>query len=80
MDQEHNLIQVKIVNALCLLTENIILSVDDKYKIIQWKIEGNNLRLIPKKDNAHDSSIRIIKKLENGLIISGDSAGILKIW
>ena len=33
------------INALCLLTENIILSVDDKYKIIQWKIEGDNLCL-----------------------------------
>ena len=58
----------------------MIITYDDNHKIIQWKIEGNNLRLIPKKDNAHDSSIRIIKKLENGLIISGDSAGIMKIW
>ena len=68
------------INALCLLTENIILSVDDKYKIIQWKIEGDNLCLTSKKEYAHESSIRTVKKIGNGLIMTGDLKGVVKIW
>ena len=58
----------------------MIITCDDNHKMLQWKIEGDNLRLISKKENAHDTSIIIFKKLENGLIISGDSAGIVKVW
>ena len=68
------------IKDACLINNDMIITGDDNHKIMQWKIEGNNLRLISKKDNAHDSSIRIIKKLENDLIIYGDSAGIVKVW
>ena len=51
------------INAACLLTENIILTVDDKLAIIQWKIEGDNLYETSAKERAHDNSIRVIKKI-----------------
>ena len=58
----------------------MILTCDDNHKIIQWKIDGDNLRLIGKKENAHDTYIRTIKKIGNGLIMSGDYNGEVKIW
>ena len=68
------------IYAACLITNDMILTCDYNHKIIQWKIDGDNLRLIGKKENAHDTSIRTIKKIGNGLIMSGDDNGEVKIW
>ena len=35
-----------------MLNENILLTGDYNKRIIQWKIEGDNLQLISKKENA----------------------------
>ena len=64
----------------CLLTDDTLLTCDGNRRIIQWKIEGDNLRLISKKENAHDAKIYTIKKVGNGLIMSGDGNGEVKIW
>ena len=66
--------------SACLLTDDIILTADDNHRIIQWRIQHDNLELISKKENAHDSSIRVLKKIGNGLIMSGDYNGEVKIW
>ena len=66
--------------AACLITNDMILTCDCNHKIIQWKIDGDNLRLIGKKENAHDTNIYTIKKIGNGLIMSGDDNGEVKIW
>ena len=50
------------IRATCLINNEKIITCDDNHKIIQWKIEGDNLSLISKKENAHDTSITIIKK------------------
>ena len=63
-----------------MLNENILLTGDNKKRIIQWKIVGDNLQLISKKENAHESSIRTLSKIGNGLIISGSSDKFVKIW
>ena len=68
------------IYAACLITNDMILTCDDNHKIIQWKIDGDNLRLIGKKENAHDTYIYTIKKIGNGLIMSGDNNGEVKIW
>ena len=68
------------INAACLLTENIILTVDDKLAIIQWKIEGDNLYETSAKERAHDNSICVIKKIGNGLIMTAAMRGGVKIW
>ena len=68
------------ISSACLLTDDIILTADDNHRIIQWRIQHDNLELISKKENAHDSSIRVLKKIGNGLIMSGDNNGEVKIW
>ena len=66
--------------STCMLNENMLLTGDDKKRIIQWKIEGDNLQLISKKENAHESSIYTLSKIGNGLIISGSEDKFIKIW
>ena len=66
--------------SACLLNNNILLTGDNNHRIMQWKIEGDNLILISKKENAHDSGVYTLRKLENGLIISGDCEGVVKVW
>ena len=68
------------INVTCLLNENQLLTVDNNKKIIQWKIEGDNLILISKKENAHEISIGALLKLGDGHILTGDDSGIVKIW
>ena len=68
------------IYSACLLNNNIVLTSDSNKKIIQWKIEGDNLRLISKKENAHNNDIFVLQKIGNGLILSGDSSGEEKIW
>ena len=68
------------ISSACLLTDDIILTADDNHRIIQWRIQHDNLELISKKENAHDSYIYVLKKIGNGLIMSGDGDGEVKIW
>ena len=69
-----------LINSACLLTNDIILTADYKHRIIQWRIKDDNLVLISKKENAHDNWIGVLKKIGNGLIMSGDGNGEVKIW
>ena len=64
----------------CILNENMLLTGDCNKRIIQWKIENDNLKLISKKENAHDKSISTLSKLDNGLILSGSDDKFVKIW
>ena len=58
----------------------MILTGDYNKRIIQWKIENDNLKLISLKENAHDKWIYTLLKLGNGLILSGSGDGTAKIW
>ena len=69
-----------LICSVCLLTDSIILTADENHRIIQWRIQHDNLELISKKENAHDSYINVLKKIGNGLIMSGDENGEVKIW
>ena len=66
--------------SACLLTDDIILTADYNHRIIQWRIQNDNLVLISKKENAHDNCIYALKKIGNGLIMTGDANGEVKIW
>ena len=68
------------IYSACLLNKDIILTGDEKRRIIQWKIENDNLKLISKKENAHYDKIFTIAKLDNGLILSGSCDKSIKIW
>ena len=65
----HNIIRTidvpgtSYILSICLLNSNILLTADDNHGIIQWKIENDNLKLISKKENAHDRAVRILIKL-----------------
>ena len=66
--------------AACMLNKDMILTGDNDKRIIQWKIENDNLKLISKKENAHDRPIGTLTKLGNGLILSGSYDKSVKIW
>ena len=68
------------INAVCMLNKDMILTGDNNKRIIQWKIEIDNLKLISKKENAHYKPINSIAKLGNGLILSGSDDKSVKIW
>ena len=68
------------INVTCLLNEHQLLTVDNNKKIIQWRIEGDNLVFISKKENAHERSIGVLLKIDNNHILTGDDGGIIKIW
>jgi len=63
-----------------LLNENILLTGDNNGRLIQWKIENDNLERFSIKEKAHDSRINTLLKIGNGLILSGSDDKIVKIW
>ena len=63
-----------------MLNKDIIITWDENKRIIQWKIENDNLKLISIKENAHDNSIYTLSKLGDGLILSGSYDNSVKIW
>ena len=68
------------IYSVCFLNKNMILTSDYNKRIIQWKIENDNLKLISIKENAHDKWINTLLKLGNGLILSGSDDESVKIW
>ena len=63
-----------------MLNENMILTGDDAKIITQWKIEGNNLILLSKKETAHYSSIYDLLNLGDGHIASSSDDNTIIIW
>ena len=49
----------KWIFGVCMLNKNMLLTGDSKI-IRQWKIEGDNLILVSKKENAHEDIINIL--------------------
>ena len=68
------------ITGLCLLNKNMLLTGDVKNIIRQYKIEGDNLILISKKENAHDKEINVLLNMRNGFIASGADDNTIKIW
>ena len=68
------------IYAACKLNEDMILTSDQNKRIIQWKIENDNMEIISKKENAHDKDIFTLLKLGNNLILSGSTDCSVKIW
>ena len=62
------------------LNKNIILTGDQAKTIRKWKIEGDNLIMISKKENVHDNDINVLLNIGNGLIASGSDDYSIKIW
>ena len=66
--------------GVCILNENMILTGDYSKTICQWKIEGDNLILISKKEKAHENNISILLNLGNGYIAYGSDDYSIIIW
>ena len=70
-------------SGICRLNENMFLAGDFYGKLRQWKIEGNNIKLISTKD-AHKSAIQAVIKFDHGKIVScccsEPSDKSFKIW
>ena len=58
----------------------MLLTGDNAEIIRQWKIEGDNLILVSKKENAHDEGISTLLNIGNGIIASGSLDNSIKIW
>ena len=52
--------------GVCLLNKNMLLIGDYEEIIRQWRIEGDNLILVSKKEKTHDSDINVLLNLGNG--------------
>ena len=66
--------------GICMINKNILLTGDAHGTIKQWRIEGNNLILISKKEKAHSGEINSLLNLGNGLIASCSDDHSIKIW
>ena len=66
--------------GVCMLNKNMILTGDYAEIIRQWKIEGDNLILVSKKEKTHDSDINVLLNIGNGFIASGSDDKTIKIW
>ena len=69
-----------LIYAALMLNKDMILTADKNKRIIQWKIENNNLKLISKKEKAHDNLITGLLILGNGHIASCSEDKTIKIW
>ena len=70
----------KWICGVCMLNKNMILTGDEAGIIRQWKIEGDNLVLISKKENVHDKDICVLLNIGNRFIASGSCDNSIKIW
>ena len=66
--------------GICMLNENMILTGGAAKIIKQWKIEGDNLIMVSKKEKAHDKCINVLLNIGNGFIASGSDDNSIKIW
>ena len=68
------------IRGVCMLNKNMILTGDEEGILRQWKIEGDNLILVSKKERAHDFHISALLNIGNGFIASGSDDCSNKIW
>ena len=66
--------------GICMLNKNMLLTGDCAKVLRQWKIEGDNLVLISKKEKAHDNDINVLLNLGDGHIASGSDDHTVRIW
>ena len=68
------------IYGACILNKNMLLTGDNAKIIRQWRIEGDNLIFISKKEKAHDDWINILLNLGNGHFASSSCDNTIKIW
>ena len=72
-----------VYSIIELMNGNILIGCYDennKYSLIEYKYENNNLIKILSKDNAHSSNIYGLIEMDDGMIISCSADNIIKYW
>ena len=83
---QHNLVRkIEVpgsswICGVCMLNKNMLLTGDGSKVLRQWKIEGDNLILVSKKEKAHDGYVNVLINIGNGFIASGSDDNSIKIW
>jgi len=83
---QHNLVRridvsgANSIYGVCMINKNMLLTGDCSYVLRQWKLEGDNLIFVSKKENAHDNRINVLINIGNGFIASGSDDKAIKIW
>ena len=69
-----------MIRGVCMLNKDMLVTGDCSKVIRQWRIEGDNLILISKKENAHENYINPLLNIGDGYIASGSTDNTIKIW
>jgi WD40 repeat protein len=85
VNQHRQIREIKQDNSNCFtsfvkIDASILLSSDCTGKIRQWIIDDDNLILKSTKENAHGGQIMMIRKNQDGLIITCSDDATIKIW
>ena len=75
-----NVTEAGCIWGVCILNQNMLLTGDLQGIIRQWRIEGDNLIFISKKEKVHDGAIMDLLNLGNGYIASRSFDKTIKIW
>ena len=84
---KYNLIKIidiadagRIVDSICLLNDKFLLT-GGRGKIVQWRIDGEDLVVFSKKERIHSGCIADLLNLGDGRIASsGEYDKLIKIW
>ena len=58
----------------------MLLTGEESKIIRQWRIEGDNLILISKREKAHDDWINGVCMINQNMLLTGDQKGIIRQW
>ena len=78
--REINVPDSGFISSCCMLNQTMLITGDYNKTLRQWRIEGDNLIQIYKKDNSHGDRILSLVTLGNKLIVSGSKDKLIKIW
>ena len=68
------------IRGFCKLNKTMFLVGDNNGIIRQWKIEGDNISLISKKEMVHTNGVCALLNMGEGHIASGSFDNTIKIW
>ena len=68
------------IGGVCMINQDMLLTGNDARIMMQWKIEGDNIKLISKKENTHSNDISVLLNIGRGFIASGACDNTVKIW
>ncbi len=83
---QHNLIRVidvpgsSYISAICLINNNTLITGDYSEVLRQWRIEGDNLIFVSKKEKIHSEDITSLLFLENKKLVSASDDKTIRIW